>query len=106
MPSVVGTSAMRSGRSDALMTISEAYSIPSVWRSSLSSAAGETVAHHQVRAAAQLLQHRHHVAEVVAVVGVTHDDEPAMGRHCRGVHGRAIAADGHRHDPRAGATRD
>ena len=42
--------------------------------------AGEPVAHHQVGTLAQLLDERHQVGEVVAVVGVAHDDVLAVGR--------------------------
>ena len=42
-------------------------------------AAPEAVAHHQVAAFSQLLDERHEIGEVVAVVGVAHDDVPAAG---------------------------
>src|SRR3546814_18125245 len=37
----------------------------------------EAIAHHEVGAAAQSLDERFEILEVVAVVGVTHDDETA-----------------------------
>ena len=46
-------------------------------------AAGEAVAHDEVVAAAQRVDERAEVGEVVAVVGVAHDDEaPARPRRC------------------------
>ena len=43
-------------------------------------AAGEPVAHHQVRALAQFVNERHQGSEIIAVVGVAHDDVLALGR--------------------------
>jgi hypothetical protein len=39
----------------------------------------EPVAHHQVRALAQLVNKGHQVGEIIGVVGVAHDDECAVG---------------------------
>ena len=66
-------------------------------------AAGKAVAHHEVGAFAQLGEKQLEAGEIVAVVGVAHDDEAAARRGDPGPQRRAVAALGHRDD--AGAAR-
>jgi hypothetical protein len=63
--------------------------------------AGEPVAHHQVRALPQFVNERHQVGEVIAVVGVAHDDVLAAGRDDAAHQRVAVALLADRHDPGA-----
>ena len=67
----------------------------------LCDAALEPVAHDQVRAVAQLCDHGVQVLEIVAVVGVAHDDVLAAGGRDAADQGRAVAALGHGDQARA-----
>ena len=64
--------------------------------------APEPVAHHQVRALAQFVNERHQVGEIVAVVGVAHDDVLAAGRDDAAHQRVAVTLVADRHHPGAG----
>src|SRR6185436_14429807 len=69
-------------------------------------AALEAVAHHERIAAAQLLHEPVEPAEIVAVVGVAHDDVAAAGGGDAGAERRAVAALGGRDHPGPGLRRE
>ncbi len=52
------------------------------WHGTRGNAAAKTITHHQVDAGTQPLDIRREIGKIVAVVGVTHDDELAL----RGLH--------------------
>ena len=68
-------------------------------------AAGEAVAHHEVGAVAQPRQKQLEAGEVVAVVGVAHDDVAAARRRDPGPQRRPVAALGDGDDARAARQR-
>src|SRR5687768_2298487 len=69
-------------------------------------AALEPVAHHQQVALAQLVHERVEVAEVVAVIGIAHDDEPAACHRDAGSERRTVTALGHCYDAGARGPRE
>ncbi len=71
----------------------------------LGDAAGKAVAHHQLLAPAQFVQERAEVGEIIAVIGVPHDDKPPLGRGDAAGQRGAVAPGGDGHDPRPGRRR-
>ena len=69
-------------------------------------AAAKAIAHHEVGAVAKLGEEARDVRELVAVVGVGHEDVLAARGANAGVEGSAVAADGDGHDARAVVYRD
>jgi len=69
-------------------------------------AAPETVAHHQLRPVAQARHEGVERAEIVAVVGVAHDDEAATGGGDAAQQGSSVTLLRDRHDARAHPARD
>ena len=52
----------------------------------------EAIAHHEVAACPQLLDERHEVGEIIAVIGIAHDDIDAACRQAALIKCRAVAA--------------
>ena len=61
----------------------------------------ETISHHEVVTCAQLFEKRAEICEVIAVVGVAHDDVLAACGFNAGKKGVAITFFGHVNHPRA-----
>ena len=66
----------------------------------------ESVSHHQISAAAQLIKVFIEAREIIAVVGIAHDDVAAASGLNPAKEGPAIAANGRVHQPRAVAPDD
>ena len=66
----------------------------------------ESISHHEVGAVPQLIEVFVEAREIIAVVGVAHDDVAAASRFNPPEQRRAITASGDAHDPRAVAAGD
>ena len=75
-------------------------------RQHASSAGPEPAPLHELVAGAQPLDELRQLAEVVAVVGISHDHEPAACRRDAAHEGGAVTLVGHEHHSRAGVARD
>jgi len=69
-------------------------------------AAAKAIPHYQVVAFSEFLDERPQIREIVAVVGIPHDDVGALGGLDAAAQGRAIAPGRHRHHPRTVSLRN